>query len=75
MTYNEIYKILLNFIFDYNKLFLSTQNNLIIIIDNVKQHEAQIGYFIKIHNVSFFLTNFVMFLTKNIEKILDKCVF
>jgi hypothetical protein len=54
---------------------MSTQNNLIIIIDSVKQHEAQIGYFIKIHNVLFFLTNFVMFLIKNIEKILDKRVF
>jgi hypothetical protein len=54
---------------------MSTQNNLIIITDSVKQREAQIGFYIKIHIVSFFLTNFVMFLTKNIEKNLDKCVF
>jgi hypothetical protein len=59
MEQNEIEWNLQNFVFwknriDYNKLSVSTQNNWIIIItDSVKQHEAQIGFYIKIHNVSF----------------------
>jgi hypothetical protein len=59
MEQNEIEWNLQNFVFwknriDYNKLSVSTQNNWIIIItDSVKQPEAQIGFYIKIHNVAF----------------------
>jgi len=36
MTYNEIYKV------DYNKIIMSTQNNLIIVTGSEKQRKSQI---------------------------------
>ncbi len=50
MTYNEIYKILsFEFFFDYNRIIVSTQNNVIIITSSAKQrgaqmYNAQVGY-------------------------------
>jgi hypothetical protein len=42
MTYNEIYKILsFEFFFDYNRIIVSTQNNVIIITSSAKQRGAQ----------------------------------
>jgi hypothetical protein len=38
MTYNEIYKL------DYNRIIMSTQNNLIIVTGSEKQCESQITW-------------------------------